>query len=71
MIVAPPLISIQALANRIKGAKLLPGHTNISLPGERSEAEAAKTIASGVIQLEKNLHDGLMAEYQKYGGIDI
>ena len=64
-------IPFQALANRIKGAKLLAGHTNIPLPGEGSEAEAAKILASGVIRLERNLYDGLLAEYQRTGGSEV
>lgn len=55
----------------MKGAKRLPGHTNIPLPGERSEEEAAQVRASGIVKLERNVYEGLMAQYRKTGGSEL
>lgn len=62
---------VEALLARVQGAKPLPpeaGEGNIALPGERSEAKATATLASGRIRLERNLYEGLMQEYRSTGG---
>jgi LDH2 family malate/lactate/ureidoglycolate dehydrogenase len=55
-----------AVTERVKGAKKMPGVTEILLPGERGDAFAEKVKADGCINVEANLWRGLQelaAEY--------
>lgn len=59
----PPLLAHQAgtetVLARIKGAKKLPGVTDIMLPGEGGSARSAAVVAAGVATVEKNLYEGM------------
>jgi LDH2 family malate/lactate/ureidoglycolate dehydrogenase len=55
---------VQTILARVKGAKKLPGVTNIALPGERSDAVAAQNVARGHVTLEQNLYESLVREAQ-------
>jgi L-2-hydroxycarboxylate dehydrogenase (NAD+) len=62
---------VAALLARVQGAKPLPeaaGKGRPCLPGERSEARAAEVAATGRIKLERNVYEGLVAEFEKTGG---
>lgn len=50
----------QVVLERVKNAKKLPGVTEIKLPGERGNAMYAQAIASGHIEVEKNLYEGMV-----------
>ncbi len=70
-IVGPPDVfkaRVAAVLARVKGATCLPGAAGPSLPGERSEARAEEVAATGKIKLERNLYEGLLAEFAKTGG---
>lgn len=66
---------VQAIVARVTGAKRFPagsggGHAEGApcLPGERSEARAEEVARTGMIELEKSLHEGLLAEFRRTGG---
>jgi LDH2 family malate/lactate/ureidoglycolate dehydrogenase len=47
------------MCDRVKNAKVLPGHGEITLPGERGDALEAENIAKGTIDLSDDVWEAL------------